>query len=446
MSGIQRAVYRGLAYVVLPLVWMRLLWRSRKVPAYRQRMRERLFGVTRDAIQMPPGCIWIHAVSVGETIVALRLIEAIRDVNPKAPILLSTTTPTGGARARAGLPDDIHHVYMPYDFPWAVRRFLNTYQPRTVLMIEGEIWPELFWQLEARRVPLGIANARMSQRSYKRYQRYGWWMQDVWPTIACVASQSRADAARYIRLGVPRAQVKVLGNLKYDVALPATFAQDAQKLRQSLHPAITHVVVASSTHPGEDALVLAAFQALCQTMPQTVLCLVPRHIERASDILALVHRHGLTGVLRSQHGIAACQAGQVYVADTMGELPMFYGAADVCFVGGSLVPIGGHNPIEPALAHCPIVVGPYLFNFTDMFRMLRQQQACLVVRTPDALAQAWQHSLTQPSGQDMAARAYQAMVHAQGVLARYVVCFKPWLFDAKIGAAATPQPVCQKGS
>lgn len=245
-------------------------------------------------------------------------------------------------------------------------------------------------------------------------------MRGVWDAISLVASQSRADGARYIRLGVERSRVKVLGNLKYDVSLAEDTEVLAQSFRASLNQAIGPIVVAASTHPGEDELVIEAFKLLCKEKPTAILCLVPRHIERSPEIRELAENEGFKVVQRTVDQLGDLTPGGIYIADTMGELGMFYAAADVCFVGGSLVQIGGHNPIEPILVSCPVVVGPYLFNFTDIFRQLRLKEACLVVRNPEALSESWTLCLDQNYGQDMAKRALTVVKDSQGVLSDYL--------------------------
>lgn len=375
-----RALYTVLLFLLLPLVLFRLLWRSIRVPAYRERWSERL------GFFPPPhgwGGLWIHAVSVGEVQAVLPLVHGLLADNRELQITVTTTTPTGSARVREQLGERVHHVYFPYDLPFALTGFLRRVRPRVMLMVETEIWPNLLHYCRRHGVYTILANARLSGRSARRYARLGRFSRDTFALIDCVAAQSPADAARYRELGVPSERVSVTGSIKFDLHIPASLEERVEVLRREWGG--RPVWVAGSTHEGEDEQVLFAHRRVLEDFPRALLILVPRHPERFDRVAALCRREQLTLARRSQPAGYDAQT-QVYLADTMGELPVLMGSADVAFVGGSLVKTGGHNMLEASAQGVAVCFGPHVFNFAAISQMLIEAVAAVQVADQRELA------------------------------------------------------------
>ena len=359
-----RYLYSLLIYLLVPFVVLRLLWRSRRVPGYRRRWAERFGFFQRVPVDGP---VWVHAVSVGEVQAALPLIAWLRDTR-QLPVVVTTTTFTGSERVRQHLADQVFHVYAPYDLPGTIRRFLKRVRPSAVIIMETEIWPNLFHRCGAAGIPLILANARLSAHSARGYRRFLGLIRSTLRNVTELAAQARPDADRFITLGMDAQHVHVTGNIKFDVQLPEELRYRAEQLRVSWG-ANRPVWVAASTHDDEEELVLSAFDMVRTRLPHALLVLVPRHPERFDKVAELCQRRGYA-IARRGAGDAVNAEVAVFLGDTMGELPLFYAAADVAFVGGSLVPTGGHNVLEPAALGVPIVVGPYTFNFLEITRAL----------------------------------------------------------------------------
>lgn len=361
---ILRYLYSLLLYLLIPFVILRLLWRSRRAPAYRRRWAER-FGFF--APLPVEGVVWVHAVSVGEVQAALPLIAWLRQERG-LPVLVTTTTPTGSERVRQHFDDQVFHVYAPYDLPDAVQRFLERVRPRMTIVMETEIWPNLFHQCHRAGIPLIIANARLSARSARSYCRVRSLTETTLRKVTALAAQAQADAERFVALGMDTKRIHVTGNIKFDVGLPADLHARAALLRNEWGEQ-RPVWVAASTHAGEEELVLSAFAMVRTRLPEALLVLVPRHPERFDKVAELCRRRGYAVARRSEQGSVDAEAA-VFLGDTMGELPLFYAAADVAFVGGSMVPTGGHNVLEPAALGIPVMVGPHTFNFLEISQAL----------------------------------------------------------------------------
>lgn len=377
-----RLLYSIALYVLSPLFVLHLLWRGLRARDYWRRWGER-FG-------FPPlpeagGALWLHAVSVGEFQAALPLINALRERYPDLPMLITTTTPTGSRRVLEALDGKVMHVYMPYDLPCAVRRFLGNYQPSVAVFIETEIWPNLYAQCKRRGIPLILANARMSERSARGYARLGALSRETLECLSAIAAQSESDARRLIKLGAPAERVVVTGSVKFDISLPASLNEEAQVLRRDLGVA-RPVWIAASTHAGEDEIVLDAFAVLRERIDNALLILVPRHPERFDKVAALCEKRGYCTSRRSSRQACAGEC-DVFLGDTMGELPLFYAASDAAFVGGSLIETGGHNPLEPAALGLPVVSGPHVFNFQRINELLSEAGALSQVHDAGELAE-----------------------------------------------------------
>ncbi len=378
-----RAAYMALTWLVAPLLLIHLYWRGRRVPGYRQRIGER-FGL---GLPQPAGRpVWLHAVSVGEVQAAVPLVRALLERYPDVPLVVTTMTPTGSARVRAVFGDAVTHVYVPYDLPSAVRRFFDRIRPRLAIIMETEIWPGLYHECGRRNVPLVLASARISARSLRRYRRLVPLFRDTLANGIVIAAQSEADAGRFISLGASPARTHVTGNLKFDFDLPEDVARQGERLRQH-HAAGRPVWIAASTHDGEEAMVLAAHRRVLEAIPDALLLLVPRHPERFAAVAALIDAAPFGFVTRSS-GLRADAGVEVFLGDTMGELLVFYAAADVAFVGGSLVAVGGHNMLEPVALGVPVVAGPCNDNAADIAGLLIECGAVEIVEGAEGLAAA----------------------------------------------------------
>lgn len=400
---IPRLLYTTLLYLLLPLVLLRVYWRGRRDVGHRQRWRERLGFIP----PLPSGGLWVHAVSVGETRAALPLIRALLNRYPDLPLLVTTTTLTGSRQVRAALGEQVHHVYAPYDLPGAVARFLRQTQPRLAIIMETELWPNLLRQCAVAGIPTLIANARLSERSARGYARIRWLTATLLRDVTLIAAQAKADAERFRALGAPR--VVIAGNLKYDLTLPDDLSAWGRRFRRDTLGANRPVWIAASTHAGEDAHVLNALARLRARWPELLLLLVPRHPERFDNVAALCQQRGFSVVRRSEQRPCAPDIA-VFLGDSMGELLRFYAAADLAFVGGSLVPTGGHNVLEPALLGLPVLFGPHLFNFTESSERLLAAKAAWRVADAAELAAAVDRLLANPTLRQDAGQRGRAVV------------------------------------
>jgi len=372
-----RYLYTLAMYLVTPIIVMRLLARGVRYRDYHRRWRER-FGFYQGPTLR--GSIWVHAVSVGEVNAAEPLIKALREAYVNAPLVVTTVTPTGSERVRQLFGDSVYHVYLPYDLPFAVSRFMQQVRQRLAIIVETEIWPNLYFACKKRGIPLMIVNARLSERSLRGYRPLQGLVRSALGCVRQIAAQSRTDAARYRLLGVEPARIVVSGNLKFDMPVPYAAVQAGEELRRKwghLRP----VWIAGSTHEGEELPVLEAHLQVLKRLPDALLLIAPRHPERFRLVESSVRSLGFSMATRSADRVPSA-AHQVFVIDAMGELMQFYAAADLAFVGGSLVPIGGHNVLEPAALSRPVLVGPHTFNFEEITLTLIGEGAA--VRLADA--------------------------------------------------------------
>lgn len=376
-----RHLYTAILYLLIPAVLLRLLWRSLSAPDYRRRVGERFGRLPRLPAR---GGLWVHAVSVGEVQAGAPLIKRLLREHPQLPVIVTTTTPTGSRRLRELLGERVLHVYAPYDVPLVIRRFLSATRPRLAIFIETEVWPNILEQCRRGGIPTVLANARLSERSARGYARLGGFARGTFGKLGLVAAQTEADARRFIDLGVTPERVVVTGSIKFDVHLPPSLREQSAVIKRGWGED-RPVWIAASTHEGEEEQVLEAHRLVLEKLPEALLVLVPRHPERFGRVGQLAEKRGFRMVRRSQGG--ACDGGtQLFLGDTMGELPMFFAAADLAFMGGSLVPHGGHNPLEPAAAGVPVVTGPHVFNFSAITGMLLAADAAVQVRSATELA------------------------------------------------------------
>ena len=383
-------LYLLTGHLLLPLVFIRLLLKSRHSPQYRQRWSERL-GFYVASPSVPP--IWIHTVSVGEFNAAKPLIEQLLKNYPEIPLLVTTMTPTGSAAVTA-YPRDLYHVYLPYDLPIAVNRFLNHWQPRTSIIFETEIWPVLFKKSAEANIPVIMANARLSEKSARSYRYIKPLITQTLQRAIQIAAATQEDANRLQQLGAEPNKLTIMGNIKFDYEPPANINETATQLRQQLLANSRPIWVAASTHSGEEQQVLSAHADLLRECPNALLILVPRHPERFDDVALLCGQTFI--VTRRSTGQSCSNDTAIYLADTMGELPLFYAMADAVYVGGSLVPVGGHNLIEPAAASKAPLFGPHMHNFDEISRLLLAADGARQIADSGDLAQQVRHLLTAP--------------------------------------------------
>ncbi|OCG21652.1 3-deoxy-D-manno-octulosonic acid transferase [Gilliamella sp. App2-1] len=408
-------LYTVLLYLIQPFVWLRLLWRSCKAPAYRKRWLER-YGFCQNKVES--NGILLHAVSVGETIAAIPLIKALQQQYPNLPITVTTMTPTGSERVKSLLGDSVYHVYLPYDLPCAINRFLKTIQPKLVIIMETELWPNFICQCYKRNIPLVLANARLSERSANRYRKLGRAISHLLSKISTIAAQNKQDGERFVSLGLPSDHLAITGSIKFDIDLTAQQQQKIAMLKQQWQ-LNRPVFIVASTHSGEDEIILSAFERLLKTCPDLLLIVVPRHPERFKTVEKLINDRGLNYINRSSNQVPTKQT-QVILGDTMGELIELYGIADIAFVGGSLVKHGGHNPLEPALHHIPIISGEHFFNFKVICEQLISANGMIIcASSADALYSAVNTLLENKSNsQQIGEQAYQVLKQNQGALDR----------------------------
>ena len=361
-----RLVYTVALYCVVPFLVGWLLWRGRRNPAYLRRIGE-YFGLGA-RIAAKRGCVWIHAVSVGEVQAAAPIVKALRSRYPDETIVVTSTTSTGADRVSKAFGGGVLHRYFPFDLPGSVARFLNRVAPRVAIIMEAEIWPNLLEACRHRGIPVILANVRLSERSATGYRRFRGLFAPVLADVAAIAVQSGEDARRMASIGAPPGIIDVVGSTKFDIPMLASLREEAASLRRNWGSS-RDIWIAASTHDGEESLVLDAFRQVLDAIPGSLLVLVPRHPERFREVGAYVRRRGFESVMRSQRPVD-CSGVEVFIGDTMGELSLFYAAADVAFVGGTLVERGGHNMLEPAALGLPVLFGPHVFNFAEISRHL----------------------------------------------------------------------------
>jgi len=464
-------LYSLLIYCAVPFAFAAVLWRGLRDRRHWQALGER-FGWGRRLNSAPS--IWLHAVSLGEMSAAAPLLRALRLKYPQYPLVLTTATLTGRARAAGLFGDGAEVRFLPYDTPGAVARFLDRIRPRLAIIVETELWPNLFAECERRGVPLVLASARLSAKSVARYWRLGNLFRGVFSAVSLVAAQTVEDAERFIAIGAQSARTQVVGNIKFDVSLGAEAIDKGRALRVSFGGA-RPTWIAGSTHAGEEEQVLAAHEKLRDGLPDALLLLVPRHPDRFQAVADLLRRRQVRFTRRSgagggsngtsggrtsggrtsgggsdtsegTSGSEPIGAAQVVLVDTMGELESLYASADAAFVGGSLVPIGGHNLLEPAALGLPVLTGPHHFNGKDIARLMLDQGAALQVGNAQELAAALARLLADPQERRRIGAIGRHIVESnRGSVARLLELIEPWLTAPApnpLAAAASPAAGC----
>ncbi|CAH1547053.1 3-deoxy-D-manno-octulosonic acid transferase [Vibrio harveyi] len=409
-----RILYTLLLTIASPFLLFGLYKSKPNKPKFGQRWKEH-FGIT-PKLTSDEKPIWIHAVSVGESIAATPFIKALKEQNPDQPILVTTTTSTG-AEQIAKLGDLVEHRYMPIDFAFAVKRFLKTTQPKKMLIIETELWPNTLNEVHKTGIPISVVNARLSEKSCSNYAKVQPLFNLMLPCLTQVLCQTESDANRFERLGVDKDKLKVTGSIKFDIQISDDVKEKSKILRQELGQN-RPVWIAASTHKGEDEQVLAAHKRVLESHPDALLILVPRHPERFDDMYDLCQQQGFETVRRTtQENVA--NSTQVYLGDTMGEMLLLLGAADICFMGGSLVgdKVGGHNVLEPAALGVPIINGPSFFNFKEIVETMLREDCILLVDSIQNLASSITLLMRNPRKLNrMSSQTHQFIAKNQGAI------------------------------
>ena len=406
-----RYLYSLLLYWLIPLALTRLAMRGLRNRGYWHRWAER-FGF---APRLEGPLIWLHAVSVGEVRASAPLVKALSHDYPGHTILITTMTPTGSATVHDMFGNAVAHCYVPYDLPTAVWRFLNRTRPRLALIMETELWPNLFHQCRKRGIPLILANVRLSEKSARGYRRFAGFTRATLANVSRVGAQTEADAGRLRTLGA--AQVEVTGSIKFEMDVPADLAARAAALRNGFGE--RPVWVAASTRVGEEEYVLDAFARVRERIPRILLVLVPRHPERFDSVAKLCRQRGFRVERRSERKDGVAPDTAILLGDTMGELLLFHAAADVSYIGGSLVPLGGQNLLEAAAVGTPVVFGPHMFNFSEISRLALERGAGRQVQNATELTSAVADYLENPAvGNAAGAAGLRMVAENRGALAK----------------------------
>ena len=415
-------LYNLLAYLLL--IPLAIYWLIKGIGnrTYLDRLGQRFgFGYPK-----MDGCIWVHAVSVGEVQASVPLIRSMIEQYPDQRILMTTVTPTGAARVAALFGNEVQHSYIPFEFPNAIRSFFSATKPRVAMIMETEIWPNLYRGCGLRKIPLILVSARISPKSIRGYRKLIPLIRETLSHGIVIAAQTQADADRFIELGANPARTTVTGNIKFDVELGRKVASDGETLRDALFGE-RPVWIAASTHDGEEQQLLSAHRTLLENHPRLLLVLVPRHPERFAGVRDLIDNQAFNVISRTEK--QPCdESTEIFLVDTMGEVPLFFAASDIAFVGGSLVPVGGHNLLEPAAQGLPIITGPHLFNSQEIADDFINLGACRVVADEVELATEVANLIDDPvAAGEMGQRGLMLLEQSRGSLERLLVLLEPLL-------------------
>ena len=404
-----RRLYTLCLYLLIPYIILRLFWKGRRLPAYRKRIGER-FALC----EIPQADVWVHAVSLGEAVAAAPLIEAL--LTKQWRVIVTTMTPTGSQYVKTRFGARVSHQYIPYDFPQAMRRFFRKSNVRMGIIMETELWPNVIYEAKRAKVPLMLANARLSPRAFEQYRRVAYLFKPLLNQLTVIWAQSEDDAKRFMALGASATIVQMYGNMKFDVSISP--AVEVPKARA--WGTCRMVLIAASTHANEEAQLLSRLKALKDSIPSLLLLIAPRHPERFQEVYHASQSQGFQTGLRSQPNTID-ENCDVIVIDAMGELLSFYRQSDYAFVGGSLVPIGGHNVLEPIALGVPVLCGPYMQNSKAVCDELCAHQAMILAEDADALIAALLALHNDPLRRtEQIANATAVLMANQGTIARYM--------------------------
>jgi 3-deoxy-D-manno-octulosonic-acid transferase len=421
-------IYSTLAYLLVPWIIVRLIYRGLRNPAYLKRWRERFGYVSSPETSE---VIWIHAVSVGEVRATVPIVKILLEENCQAIIYITTMTPTGSDQVQQLFGDSVRHSYVPYDLPGPINRFLSRVKPKLAIIMETELWPNIFRLSDERGIPIVVTNVRLSAASAKRYQKVQHLTRATLARVSCFAVQSQSDAERLIILGAPQDRVHVTGSIKFELNLPASLHEAAEVLRGEWGRG-RPVWLAASTHEGEEELVLRACRQLKHRFPDHLCVIVPRHPERFNQVVRLCRRADFKVAQRSEQQGPLADDTEILVGDTMGELQLFYAAVDAAFVAGSLVPVGGHNLLEASAVGTPVVVGPHITNFLEITQMAVERGAAVQIHRPEQLAPAISDLIGNANRRFGVGEAGKKLVDEnRGALVQNIDLLKP--YSKKIG-------------
>lgn len=438
-----RIIYSYIFFLLLPFIMCKYVFRSFKNPDYKKHLKER-FSLGLPKFNQAVRPIHIHLVSVGEANAAQTLINKLAVTYPKSPILITVTTPTGRARAKSLFSELplVNIRYLPFDIPLLMERFLSKVSPQVSIMLETELWPYFLLFAKRKSIPVVLVNARLSKKSLKRYLKLPKTTKEMITTLDLVLAQYKSDKKRLIRLGCDEQKIKAIGNIKFDLTLPTDQINSAANIKNSQNRPIW---IAASTHDKEEKLILDIHKQLLRTQPNLLLILVPRHKERFVEVASLAcehfkiqHRSTLSdnysaNVIehnslnnKSEHFATIHSQTQVLIGDTIGEMFWYLTLADICFIGGSLVETGGHNPIEPAAVGLPIITGPYTFNFKTVFNQCQKKKFCIQVDSQKELLSTMQMLFNNPTKRaEMAKKAKKFVSQNQGVTDKMIAQLTP---------------------
>lgn len=370
-----RALYSFIFYLLIPVILARLCLLARRNPDYKKRWAER-FGFV-EKIRTDKKIIWVHAVSVGEVQAARPLVDSLLKTYPGFEILITTMTPTGACSVQKSFGKAVRHFYIPYDLPISVKRFIAATEPAILIVMETELWPNLFHYCYANDIPVILVNARMSEKSFRAYKRLFLSTKTMLSKVSLIIAQGPEHARRLTLLGADQEKVMVTGNLKFDAHIPDSLIEKARDLKNGL-AARRPVWIAASTHHGEDEIILDVFRRILHSQSDCLLIIVPRHPERVAAIKDLCRSKNFNFFCKSDVRKLNSSV-QILIVDTLGELPLYYAIADIAFVGGSFVEVGGHNMLEPASLGVPVIMGPHVFNFQEISQLLLDKEAAYQV-------------------------------------------------------------------
>lgn len=415
-----RHLYTAILFLLQPIAYFAL---ARITP--KGRMHERFARYSKNVSYKQQGIV-IHASSVGEVIAATPLIEKLLVQYSDTPITITTFTKTGGERVTATFGNRVQHLFLPYDLPYIVKSFINTIQPKAVVVIETEIWPNLIMQLAKNNIPFIIANARLSERSTKRYLKFKKALSLILQQTTLIAAQDEVSAQRYLEIGALNEKVSVMGNLKYDLTIDTNLVINAEQLRQQ-YVANRPVWIAASTHEGEDEQVLQAHRELLKHYPNLLLILVPRHPQRFDSVKKLIEKERFSFCQRSLSEVPE-KTTEVLLGDTMGELLLMYAISDIAFIGGSLTEVGGHNPLEALAFKVPVLTGQHTHNFPEIYQQLTAINGVEVIEDAQQLATSIDELFSHPQQrQSLAEAGYQVLAKNRGTLDRLMALLAPYL-------------------
>lgn len=409
-----RWLYSIILYLLTPWLLFRLWLKARKLPAYSERIGERFCWSLLAPVRYD---VWVHAVSLGEVIAVNPLVERL--LSAGYSVLITTMTPTGAAQARRFFGDRIHHRYIPYDLPWSLRRFFKMVKPKVCLIVETELWPNLIHYTVKNKIPLFLVNARLSERSYQNYKKIRWIVKSMLNQFSAILAQSADDAQRFIALGADRARVQIPGNIKFDLEDKSQDSDFYTRLKASWGER-RPVFIIASTHDNEEALFLSHLKYLQKAIPELLLLIVPRHPERFDAVVRLSQESGFNTGRRSQPESIG-EHNEVVVIDSLGELLAVYDIGDYAFVGGSLVPVGGHNVLEPISKGLPVLIGPQYQNFKSIVRQLQEAGAIEIGESVEDLSECLVSLSQNPEKRDrLVTKGLEVLESNKGAVGR---CF-----------------------